>query len=85
MKDQEKWMVLSIIDDDKVRGYLFIHMFKNANPKTEGRSKRPKNEIPTKYKKYKYVLLIVLIGESKYVRYLKTQFEILSIKYPQAL
>lgn len=82
-RDQEKWMALSIIENDKVRGYLFIHMFKGIYSKTRIK-KSPSRPTREEYR-VKNVLLMIFIGESKYVKYLKTRVEILSTKYPQNL
>jgi len=83
-----KWAGLSIIEQEKrkkrIKGYLFIHMFKGIV------IKKGKPEIIKKRGKYrekrmlepadKLIVLFILIGERKYVEYLKTTIEITSIK-----
>jgi len=78
-----KWTALSIIVDNKVRGYLFIHMFKGVYLRRRIRKsqRKPVEQEPQQ----KEALLFIFIGERKYVIYLKTRIETLTIKYPQSL
>lgn len=82
-KDQRKWAVLSIIENNKVKGYLFIHVFKGIKLKTRPRQS-PRKPIE-RVLQQREVLLLIFFGERRYVEYLKTQMEILSTRYPQNL
>jgi hypothetical protein len=82
-KSQKKWTALSIFEQDKVKGYIFIHMFKGVYVKSRLR-KNPRRPIEQEHKR-KATLLFILIGERKYIKYIKTRIEVLSTKYPQNL
>lgn len=82
-KEPGKWTILSIIEDNEVKGYMFIHMYKGAYVKSKITG-RERISVKREFQK-KDVLLFILVGERKCVMYLKNQINIRSAKYPQNL
>jgi len=72
-KSQKRWTALSIFEQDKVKGYIFIHMFKGVYVKSRLR-KNPRRPIEQEHKR-KATLLFILLGERKYIKYIKTRIE----------
>jgi len=82
-KRRKNWTAVSIIEQEKVKGYIFIHMFKGVYVKSRLR-KSPRKPIEQEARQ-KETLLFIFLGERKYLQYLKTRIEIVSTKYPQNL
>jgi len=84
IKNQKKWTVLSLVEQEKggekVHGYVFIHMFKGVYLKTKVKKKG--RRLLQQEAQPKEVLFFILVGERKYVHYLKAKIEVISTKYP---